>query len=264
MINSFSNPFIKSLKKLSDHKQRMVTGKYLIEGLRIVGEAIDSQQPIESLIYARDLLISEFGLSLIDKADNLNCEMIEVSKEVFSSISGRDGPQGIAAILKQKWTSLADILTQNNDLWIALESIQNPGNLGTILRTVDAVGAKGVILLDNSTDPFDPTAVKASMGALFNLALVKSDYETFSYWINQFQIPVIGSSDSAKQDYQYFQYPPNCVLLMGSERQGLPEKYQDICTEIVRIPMEGSSDSLNLAIATSIILYQIYNQRRSG
>ncbi len=264
MISSFSNAFVKAVKKLSDHKERMHTKTYLIEGLRIVGEAIESHQEIETLIVAPDLLVSEFGASLLQKAEAQNCPVVEFSKEVFTSISGRDGPQGIAAIVRQNWTRLIDTHPGEGDLWVALQSIQNPGNLGTILRTADSVGARGVLLLDHSTDPYDPTAVKASMGALYNLKIIKSDLAEFSGWVSLNGIPVIGSSDSAQQDYLVYQYPRPCILLMGSEREGLPEEYLDLCTEVVRIPMEGCSDLLNLAIATSIILYQVYNQRRSG
>ena len=264
MISSFSNAFVKAVKKLSDHRERLHTKTYLIEGLHIVGEALDRHQKIETLIVAPDILVSEYGISLLQKAEAQNCAVVEFSKEVFTSISGRDGPQGIAAIIRQNWSTLKDTHPVKGEIWVALESIQNPGNLGTIMRTADSVGARGVLLLDHSTDPYDPTSVKASMGALYNLKIIKSDLAEFSGWVSREGIPLIGSSDRANQDYHTYQFPDPCVLLMGSEREGLPQEYLDLCTEVVCIPMEGRSDSLNLAIATSVILYQVYNQRRSG
>jgi len=147
-------------------------------------------------------------------------------------------------------------------VWVALESVQNPGNLGSIMRTAEAIGSKGIILLDHSTDPYDPTAIKASMGAVFSLQLIKTDYKNFLDWKSQFKIPLIGTSDKAAMDYLNIDYPEAFILLMGSEREGLSEVYLDQCDQIVRIPMQGRSDSLNLAIATSIILYQIFNQKR--
>jgi TrmH family RNA methyltransferase len=263
MITSLTNPTIKSLRKLADRKERQESGLFLIEGLRIVAEALESQAPIESLVYAPDILSSEFGKSLVNIASTRSIPLVDVSPEVFISLSRRDGPQGIAAVVQQRWHNLVSITPQTKQTWVALESVQNPGNLGSVMRTAEAVGAAGVILLDQSTDPYDPSAVKASMGALFHLVVAKATFEEFKYWVRQHKVKVVGSSDKAEQDYLFTQYPDPCILLMGSEREGLNKDYLALCETVVRIPMIGSSDSLNLAIATSIILYQIFNQKRT-
>jgi len=145
-----------------------------------------------------------------------------------------------------------------------LDEVQDPGNLGTILRTSDAVGAQGIILLNHSTDPFDPAVVRASMGAIFSQIIVKSTFEEFSEWKTINQIPVVGTSGKADNEYRALNYPFPMVLLMGSERQGLSKEHYRICDEVVSIPMVGKSDSLNLAIATGVILYEIFYQKREN
>ncbi len=262
MITSFSNPLIKSIRKLSLHKERQKSGQFLVDGLKGVAEALQVDAKVDTLIIAPDLLISGFGQGVVELSQKKSIPITEVSAEVFATISQKDGPQGIAAIVQQNWINLAQINPSKNEIWIALESIQNPGNLGTIMRTGEAIGAKGIILLDQSTDPYDPTAVKASMGALFSLKLIKAEFDDFKTWVQAKKVPVIGSSDKAEQDYMTYPYPDPCILIMGSERQGLSPCYQYLCEQIVRIPMQGRSDSLNLAMATGLILYQIFNQRR--
>ncbi len=261
-ITSFSNPTIKAIRKLAEHKERAATGLFLAEGLRIVAEALQCNSSIESVIISTELLVSEFGKSLLDLVKERNIPILDVTPSIFESISIKEGPQGIAAVVRQNWSNLEEVKTTSDQIWIALESIQNPGNLGSIMRTSEAIGASGIILLEHCTDPYDPTSVKASMGAIFSLELIKSELDTFVKWTTINQVPIIGTSDKAASDYMDVNYPCPCVLLMGSERQGLPQKYLDLCTEIVRIPMQGRSDSLNLAIAASIVLYQIYNQKR--
>ncbi|HEX2979947.1 MAG TPA: RNA methyltransferase [Anaerolineaceae bacterium] len=148
--------------------------------------------------------------------------------------------------------------------WVALDSVADPGNLGTILRTNDAVGGAGVILLDHSTDPYDVTAVRASMGAVFSQRLVRASLSEFAAWKQRHSVAVIGTSDAAKMDYHQTHYPSPMVLLMGSEREGLTPQHIAICDLMVAIPMVGRSDSLNLAVATAVVLYEMFNQGRSA
>ncbi len=141
---------------------------------------------------------------------------------------------------------------------------RDPGNLGTIMRTADSVGARGIILLGHSTDPYDPAAVKASMGAIFSLALASASWEDFSTWQKQQKAQLVGTSDHGATDYQQIQYKRPMILLMGSERHGLPDEMMAACDHLARIPMAGRSDSLNLAVATAVMLYEIYNQSRNA
>ncbi|HTX78633.1 MAG TPA: RNA methyltransferase, partial [Longilinea sp.] len=148
----------------------------------------------------------------------------------------------------------------DGDLYIALDAVQDPGNLGTILRTGDAVGGKGVILLDHSTDPFDPATVRGSMGAIFSQNLIKATLDEFGDWKKRNHCKVIGTSGAAEYNYHQYRFSTPMVLLMGSERQGLTENHIALCDDVVKIPMVGRSDSLNLAVATAVVLYEIFNQ----
>jgi len=263
IITSFSNQKVKSIRKLEQRKYRQETGQFFIEGLRTVGEAMQTGAPIQSLVISPELLVSDFGQSLLDHPAVSEVERIEVSAEIYEKIALKEGPQGIGAIVQQEWQVLDTIQIKPDDLWIALDAVADPGNLGTIMRTADAVGCRGIILLGNSTDPYDPTAVKASMGAIFSLAISQMDWEDFHAWQTENQIMLVGTSDSAETDYQVVEYKRPLILLMGSERHGLPAEMVAACDRMAHIPMEGRSDSLNLAIATAIMLYEIYNQSRN-
>jgi TrmH family RNA methyltransferase len=262
LITSFSNQNVKLIRKLDQKKYRQETGLFFIEGLRTVGEAIQTGAPIESLVVSPPLIVSDFGHSLLQHPALQNVDRIEVSAEIYQKIAHKDGPQGIGAIVKENWQSLDHLSVGQNDLWVALDAVSDPGNLGTIMRTADGVGCRGLILLGHSTDPYDPTAVKASMGAIFSMDLVQTEWQTLQEWGNGHHMAIVGTSDSAAQDYQSIDYQRPLILLMGSERHGLSAEMQSACDHMVFIPMEGRSDSLNLAIATAVMLYEIYNQSR--
>lgn len=265
MITSFTNPTVKALRKLEQKKYRQQSGTFFIEGLRIVGEAVQTRAPIKALVVAPDLLISEFGRSLLADPSLADVEKIEVSAEIYEKLAHKQGPQGIGAIVKQSWQDLAAIQLAADDLWVALDAVADPGNLGTIMRTADAVGARGIILLEHSTDPYDPSAVKASMGAIFSLALASAAWDDFQPWQKQEKALLVGTSDHGATDYQHIHYRRPLILLMGSERHGLPDEMMAACDHLARIPMAGRSDSLNLAVATAVMLYEIFNQsRKSG
>ena len=264
VITSPANERIKEIRKLQQRKEREKSGTFFIEGLRIVGQAVQAGARLEALIAAPELLRSEFGLRLVKEQAARGIPLLEVSAEVFRRFSITEGPQGIAAVVRQTWTSLRDIQIEGGKPWVALDSVADPGNLGTILRTNDAAGGAGVILLDQSTDPFDPSAIRASMGALFDQRLARCSLDEFADWVKAAGAAVVGASGSAEDDYHAFRYPQRLVLLMGSERLGLQPRHYQLCDAVVKIPMAGQSDSLNLAVATAVILYEVLNQRRDG
>jgi TrmH family RNA methyltransferase len=265
LITSTSNQKIKDIRKLGDRKTRSQQGLFLVEGIRIVLEAIQQHAEIEQLVIAPEMVKSEKASDMIEPYQEQHPEkVILVTPEVFRSLSQKDGPQGVAAVIHQKWTTLAEIQPKVCECWVALDEVADPGNLGTIMRTIDGAGAKGLILLDQCTDPYDPTALRGSMGAIFSVPIVKTSFDEFSEWIRQTQIQVIGTSDHGNLDYHQINYPNPLVLLMGSERQGLDQKHFDLCHKIASIPMRGRSDSLNLAVATGIMLYEIERQWNSG
>lgn len=264
LITSRTNPQIKQIRKLRERKERESSGLYFIEGIRIVMEAIQIGAPVEKLILCPEMLSSQAARTEVDRyAAETGVPVLEVIPDVFKHLSEKEGPQGLGAMLREKWFPLEEIQLQPHDVWVALDSVADPGNLGTILRTNDAAGGKGIILLDHCTDPFDPGSVRGSMGALFSQKLVRTSFENFSNWVKRAEIPVIGTSDKAKLDAFSVDYPDPVILLMGSERAGLTPAHFAICQKVVSIPMLGRSDSLNLAVATAIVLYQIASSRRN-
>lgn len=268
-ISSLNNPTIKHIRSLRQRKEREQSGLLFIEGIRLVVEAVQQGADIETLVIAPDLLTSPFAQEIAQSHQQAGVAWIEVTPAVFKSISTKEGPQGIGAVVRQRWESLAQVSLEPEDEgnvsllgWVALDAVQDPGNLGTILRTSDAVGCAGVILLGHTTDPYDPAALRASMGAIFSQRLVRASFAEFAAWKRQHHASVVGTSDAAATEYQAVVYYPPLILLMGGERQGLSPEQQALCDVMVRIPMVGRSDSLNLAVATGVMLYEIFNQNR--
>jgi len=260
MISSLTNQRIKKIRSLRQRQEREQTGLFFIEGIRIVAEAIQLNAEIEMLVIAPHPLKSTFGQELISAQQALGVPCLEVTADVFKSISVKDNPQGIGAVVRQRWEKLEDVRLVNECCWVALDAAQDPGNIGTILRTGDAVGNTGLILLGNCADPYDPVALRASMGAIFSQRLVKTTFAEFARWKQEHHYTVIGTSGAACSDYRQVSYHPPLILLMGSERQGLSSEQQAVCDLMVKIPMVGRSDSLNLAVATGIVLYEIFYQ----
>lgn len=261
-IESRSNTKIKAIRKLRNRNERDRAGVFFVEGIRQVSEAAQSGGAIAELIVASDLLRSEFALDLVERQQRSGMPVLQVSAEVFASISDRDHPQGLAALARQRWGKLEDVDVRPDSLWVALDSVADPGNLGTILRTADAVGASGLILLGHSTDPYDSSAVRASMGSVFTQPMLRVKAGDLASWSRRNGVKLVGTSPTAETDYQAADYSRPVVLLMGSERHGLPEELQQACDWLVRLPMAGKVDSLNLAVATGVMLYEIFNQRR--
>lgn len=263
MITSPANPRIKMLRKLQSRKYRDETGWYYLEGPRHIQEAISVKAPIEYMVVCPELLTNPNETLQQINAHLNNDQVLEVSQDTFKGFSTKDGPKGLAAVLRQQWASLTDV----NDAGlctVALSSVANPGNLGTILRTCDAVNVQWLILLDRSTDPYDPTALRAAMGAHFSVRLIKAGFDELVAWKQTGKLKMIGTSDRADQDYHQTRYPRKCILLMGSEREGLSPDRVSHCDQLVSIPMAGRADSLNLSVATSVVLYEMYNQKRDN
>ena len=259
MITSSGNPQIKQIRALRQRKEREASGRFFIEGIRLVAEALAVAGAVERLVVAPELLASDFARQLLDEHAPL-VEILEVSAEVFANLSQKDGPQGIGAIVQQRWEQLADWSTQTGLGWVALDEIGDPGNLGTIIRTTDAVGTAGVILIGRTTDPYDPAALRASMGAIFAVPHCRVEWSELLAWKEQHHLALIGTSDAATNDYRRVKLPLPNILLMGSERQGLSQAQLAECDLTLSLPMRGRSDSLNLAVATGVLLYENLRQ----
>ncbi|HLK59130.1 MAG TPA: RNA methyltransferase [Chthonomonadaceae bacterium] len=262
VISSRGNGCIKAIRSLRERKERERTGSYFIEGLRLVSEAVQTQAAIETLVVVPERLKSGFGQEIVQIQRQRGTPCLAVTAEVFASLSDKEGRHEISAVVRQRWDSLDTIRPDEGLCWIALGAAQYPGNLGTILRVSDAVGGAGVLLIGHTADPYDPTAVRASTGAVLSQRLARTSVEAFACWKDQRKVTVIGASPAAALDYRDVAYPAPLALLMGSEGRGLSPQEQALCDHMVRIPMVGRSDSLNLAIATSLLLYEVFHQRR--
>lgn len=259
-ITSFSNLHMKNFRKLRDRKYREESGLFTVEGPRIVAEALSEKWIFEELVFAQELLNSRYAEDLVDTARQNGIPVLKVNAEVFRSLSMKDGPKGIAAVLHQRWAGLSTV-KESGGLWIGLDRVQDPGNLGTIMRTADSVGARGILLIDGCTDPYAPAAVRASMGAIFSVNLVKTTSDKITEMLFRERIEVIGTSDAASIDFRSLEYDDDMILLMGSEREGISTALESLCTQLVFIPMQGKSDSLNLAVATAICMYEVFRQK---
>lgn len=262
-ISGLGNPKIKQIRALRTRKERDRTGLFLVEGIRIVAEAVELGD-VRLCVVAPDLLESSFAWEVIEGLQGGGTPCLEVTAEVFRSVSGRERPQGIAAVVRQRWEPLEHVRLASELCWVALDAPGDPGNLGSVLRTSDAVGGGGVVLVGPSADPYDPVAVRASMGALFSQRLVRATLDELAAWKHRHGYRFLGTSGSAVHDYAAVLYGSPLVVFMGSERHGLTADEQALCDDLVRIPMVGRSDSLNLAVATGVILYTIFNQRRGA
>ncbi|MCS6880043.1 MAG: RNA methyltransferase [Oscillochloridaceae bacterium] len=260
MITSLANPTIKRLRALRQRKAREESGLCLVEGIRLVAEAVQCGAEVEHLLVAPALLTSPFARELVAAQSAAGTSVLELSPEVFASLAQKEDPQGLAAVVRWRFTGLTDLPRDRRPGPVALLEPADPGNLGTIIRTADAVGAAGVIILGPGVDPYDPAALRASMGAVFALPLVRASWEEFTAWKRATGLPLIGTSDRAPTHFQSIVYPQPAVLLMGSEREGLSSAHQALCDLMVAIPMRGRSDSLNLAVATGVMLYELLRQ----
>ena len=254
-ISSRQNPQIKQARRLRERKAREQTGLFLVEGIRHVGEAIQAHYPLVHLFYAPDLLRSKFAQEIIAETQARGIPCHETSPDIFNSLTDKTGPQGIIAVARQRTTPITALTPDTHPWLVAAITPQDPGNLGTILRTIDAVGANGLILLDGGVDPWHPTAVRASMGALFWLPVIQTRWDEFSVWVQLYHL--YGTSARGTVDYRDVDYFRPCVLLLGSEREGLSTEQANACELVARLPMEGKGSSLNLAVATGIMLFEM-------
>jgi TrmH family RNA methyltransferase len=262
---SRNHPKIKQIRKLIvSRKEREATGLFVVEGIHHVGEAVEAHASIAYICYAPDRLKSDFAQLLINDQGRLGIPCYALEGDTFSSLSSKENPQGIIAVVKQPQAQLGDLSSKNFFRGVALVAPQDPGNIGSILRTIDAVGANGLLLLDDPAnnqycaDPYHPSSVRASMGAIFWYPVIKTGFSEFVQWAKINSYKVYGTSAHASQDYRKVEhFEPPLVLLMGSEREGLTPFQSAVCDMVLRIPMHGRVSSLNLAIATGVMLFAI-------
>ena len=260
LITGFSNPLVKQVRALRDKKYRKVEGLFLAEGLRILTEALDVGVPPVMLWRTEE----SAAHPLVQKLEAVAGEVLVTSADILAKLSGKDNPGSVIGVYREHPSTLESLDRASANIWIVAERLRDPGNLGTILRTGDAVGAGGLILIDDCTDPFSVEAVRASMGAVFTQKIVQARWEAFLPWLRAGFGQLVGTSLNTDTDYQAPAYSNPVFLLVGNEAQGLPPAYEAECDWLVKMPMRGKADSLNAAVATAVMAYEVLNQHRRG
>jgi TrmH family RNA methyltransferase len=258
LITSSSNPLIKQARALRQKKARDEKKLFLVEGIMHVGEAAEAGWEFELLLYCPERLKSEFGRQLVEKLTHNGARCQPVSESAFESFAEKENPQGIAALVRQKQRGLSNAAPFA--FAVAIVAPQDPGNVGTILRAIDAVNADSLILLDGGVDPYHPSAVRASMGTLFWKPFFSATFPEFVAWAKKGGFRLIGTSAHATADYRQMRLDARpTVLLLGSEQKGLLPEQLATCDDLISLPMRGRATSLNLAVAAGVFLYALTN-----
>ena len=257
VITSLTNPLVKDIRALSMKKARDERGAFLGEGLKLVTDALDEAWPVEAMVHARDVGGQAPVARAAARVRTGGGQVLEVTPAVLAKITRRDNPQMVVGVFGQRLASFDAVKAEPGAVWVALEEIRDPGNLGTIIRTVDAVGARGVILVGDTCDPFSVEAVRATMGSLFHVPLVRAAREPFIAWAKSFPGRLVGTHLKGTTDYRSIAASAPTVLVMGGEQRGLTDAMAAACHDLVKIPMRGKADSLNLAVSTGIMLYRL-------
>lgn len=257
-ITGFSNPLVKQVRSLREKKHRRASGMFLAEGLRILTEALDAGIAPEMLWRTPE----SASHPLVRKLEAVAGETFVTSADILSKLSGKDNPGSVVGVYRELETPLAALDRSRADIWIVAQALRDPGNLGTILRIGDAVGAGGLILVDDCTDAFSVEAVRASMGAIFTQSVSMTNWTDFIVWLRSGPGQLVGTSLNTEFDYQAPRYAAPVFILVGNEAQGLPPEYEADCDLLVKMPMRGKADSLNAAVACGVMAYEVLNQQR--
>jgi TrmH family RNA methyltransferase len=252
-ITSLTNPTVKAARGLHARKERDESGLFLAEGLKIVTEAVELGRAPRMLLYSA----SAADHPLLRRAAAVARESVEVTPAILAKISRRDNPQTVLGVFEQAYTPLPDLDPAAARCWVALQAVRDPGNLGTIVRTADAAGCGGVILVGDCCDPYSVEAVRATMGSIFSVKIARCDVDAFIAWRKAWPGEVVGTLLTASRDFRDATYRDPTLILMGNEQAGLPPELEAVCDSTVKIPMRGRADSLNLAVATGVMIYAV-------
>ncbi len=260
LISSRSNLLFKKVHRLRQRKGREDTGLFLVEGIHHIGAMAEAGWDFETLVYAPDQLTSDFARTLVAKQSKRGVRCVALTSDLFAALALKDNPQGILAVAYQRHLALAD-LTPMNFVWgAATVSPQDPGNVGTILRTIDAVGADGLFLLDGGVELYHPSAVRASMGALFWKPVVQASFDEFVKWGRKHGYQLVGSSAHSETDFRDFNRGSlPTILVLGNEQKGLTSEQNAACDLTISLSMRGRTSSLNLAVAAGVLLFAMTN-----
>ena len=254
-VTSLANPTVKAVRALHLRKARDESGQFVAEGLKIVTEAVELGHAPKVLLYGREAADHPLLKQAVKAAQNARREVLEVTQDILAKVSRRDNPQAVVAVFDQVFTPLAALDPNAAPCWVALHRVRDPGNLGTIVRTADAAGCGAVILVGECCDPFSVEAVRATMGSIFAVPIVRASEKEFAAWRKTWPGSVVGTLLSATVAHHEAAYAKPTMILMGNEQQGLPPDMAALCDVNVKIPMRGRADSLNLSVATGVMIY---------
>lgn len=257
LITGFSNPTVKALRALRDKKARRREGRFLVEGLRLLTDARESGRLPEMLVLAGSRDHHPLLAELEQAVEADGGDVIATTPDILAKITGKDNPQAVAGVFAEFDTSLAKLDRSSADIWLVAQALRDPGNLGTMLRTADAIGAGGLILIDDCAAPFSVEAVRASMGAVFTVGLAQARWDEFLPWLRAGPGQLVAASLRDAVPYRDAPYAGPCFVLVGNESQGLPEAYEAQCDLRVTMPMRGRADSLNAAVAAAVLGYEV-------
>ncbi|MEV1011992.1 RNA methyltransferase [Streptomyces sp. NPDC049881] len=257
LITSAANPLVKRVRSLADRKHRRREGAFVVEGVQPVWRAVEAGWDVDTLVVAPELLAGTAAERMVAEREAAGTRVARLGRALFERLVDREGPAGLAAVVRTRTRALEDLVAGPGAVFTALDRIANPGNLGTVIRTVDAAGGAGVVLIGDTVDPFGPVAVKASMGSLFAVDVAHApDADTFFAWAAGNGVRVLAASGGAADDHWDASYQPPLALLFGSEREGLPSGVLERADGRLRIPMVGTAESLNVGVAAGIMLYE--------
>lgn len=267
-LTSIHNPQVKQVLHLRDRHERDKTALFLIEGYREILRAIEAGWKLDKLLICSDLFLGSNEDTLIQRIAARGTTVITTSEKVFQKMSYRDRPDGLLAIAPQKIVTLNDLHEQTIraqlPFYVVAEAIEKPGNLGTILRSSDAVGVSGLIVCDRCTDIYNPNVVRASVGTLFTVPTVEAEGEETLQWLKAQGIAVLAATPRASHEFTQVNLVRPLAIAVGTEQLGLSERWMQQADLQVRIPMSGVADSLNVAMATTLLLYEVYRQRQEA
>ncbi len=257
IITGYSNPTVKYVRSLRDKKHRRREGRFLVEGLRLLTGALESGRVPEILVLAGGREAHPLVAALEAAVAAAGGDVIETTPDILAKITGKDNPQAVAGVMAEWNTTLAALDRGALPIWLVAQALRDPGNLGTMLRTGDALGIGGLILLDDCADPFSVEAVRASMGAIFTVPVARASWELFGSWLRSGAGQLVAASLRDAVPYREAAYQTPCFILIGNESQGLPEAYEAEADLRVKIPMLGRADSLNAAVAGAVLAYEV-------
>lgn len=260
-ISSTANDTVKLLKSLDRKKARTESGLFLAEGARLAEEALNRGWLPAYALAGQTALDRPQTNDLLARMKKAGARVLTASEKVLAAVSRKDNPQTVITAFRQRMTNLSEFPHDGMKRWVAMYEVRDPGNLGTVIRTADAAGCDGVMLIGQTCDPFSVEAVRATMGSLFAMPLAAEDFETFDEWRKKVGARMVAASMRGIRAHDAASYGERSVVLMGNEQSGLPVEVEGRCDELVRIPMMGAADSLNLASAASVMIYEVWRTR---